>query len=241
MVNSFSLFPRPRPRPAVAMRRRSGVARDQWDVSNYFPSQKAVSAAPLFFQAWFALLGNFFLKGAKLSKATTYAHLPYPTPQNLGVHEYNLLYAWDSIYFHVLTYTCLAWFPDGSAICIDLPWRRCWCILSVVSRYSRWSRGPIEARDSLVILDEYFGLWFMAGNFELFSKEPVYTSFPTLSIFYRRQPENVTRVSLKFFKNFPRSVSYRVSLIKHTECTVQSRKIFTRFPIIGFTYCALLF
>ena len=34
---------------------------------------------------------------------------------------------------------------------------------------------------------------------------------PTLSIFYKRQPENVTRVSLKFFKNLPRSVSKSVS------------------------------
>ena len=33
----------------------------------------------------------------------------------------------------------------------------------------------------------------------------------TLSIFYKRQPENVTRVSLKFFKNLPRSVSKSVS------------------------------
>ena len=33
----------------------------------------------------------------------------------------------------------------------------------------------------------------------------------TLSIFYKRQPENGTRVSLKFFKNLPRSVSKSVS------------------------------
>ena len=33
----------------------------------------------------------------------------------------------------------------------------------------------------------------------------------TLSIFYKRQPENVNRVSLKFFKNLPRSVSKSVS------------------------------
>ena len=33
----------------------------------------------------------------------------------------------------------------------------------------------------------------------------------THSIFYKRQSENVTRVSLKFFKNLPRSVSKSVS------------------------------
>ena len=36
-------------------------------------------------------------------------------------------------------------------------------------------------------------------------------SMSTLSIFYKRQPENVTRVSLKFFKNLPSSVSKSVS------------------------------
>ena len=33
----------------------------------------------------------------------------------------------------------------------------------------------------------------------------------TLGIFYKRQPQNVTRVSLKFFKNLPGSVSKSVS------------------------------
>ena len=33
----------------------------------------------------------------------------------------------------------------------------------------------------------------------------------TLSIFYKRQPENVTRVSLEFSRNLPRSVSKSVS------------------------------
>ena len=39
----------------------------------------------------------------------------------------------------------------------------------------------------------------------------VFDLYCTLSIFYKRQPENVTRVSLKFLKNLPRSVSKSVS------------------------------
>ena len=42
----------------------------------------------------------------------------------------------------------------------------------------------------------------------------VFDLYCTLSIFYKRQPENVTRVSLKFFKNMPRGLSLKVSLSK---------------------------
>ena len=44
-----------------------------------------------------------------------------------------------------------------------------------------------------------------------FSNMEQVTRMHARSIFYKRQPENVTRVSLKFFKNLPRSVSKSVS------------------------------